>query len=129
MTKLKKIADDATTSVNTTVKGKIATVSHTVKENKDSPERYGLVWNFDFSKCTEEQIIGLAATTVRIMKQGDWRRDAKRMDAEKWHDVTFDVAAEITGRRKSTSSAEKVAKQAAKLSYAEKEELRKLLDM
>ena len=75
------------------------TTTHTVKEDRDTDVRTELTWTFDFSKCSQEQILELAERSIRIRKQADWRKDKDKNDAAKWDRVTFDVAAELAERR------------------------------
>ncbi len=128
---MRKLTKDESSNKTTTVDvaKKITTVTHTVKPDEKSPARYELIWIMDFSKCTEEQILGLASRSATILKQADWRRadDKDRMNANKWHNVTFDVAEEMSGRRKAADPVAKTATQAKKLNKDEREALIKQL--
>lgn len=126
---MRKLTKDETSnkSIAVNVEKKVGKVTHTVKPSAKDDTRYELIWNMDFSKCTDEQILGLATRSITIMKQNDWRRDDKRTDARKWHNVTFDVAAEMSGRRQAADPAQKVVTQASKLDADQRAELIKQL--
>ena len=94
---------------------KRAKVTHTVRPNKDDPNRYQLTWTLDFKNCNDEQILELATRSAVIMIQADWRGSANRMDEKVWDNATFDVAAILAEGRKSADPALKAKNALAKL--------------
>ena len=91
--------ENASLSRSISVEQMAVTTTHTVKEDRDTDVRTELTWTFDFSKCSQEQILELAERSIRIRKQADWRKAKDKSDATKWDKVTFDVAAELSERR------------------------------
>jgi hypothetical protein len=101
----------------------LVTVTHTVKENRETDVRTELTWKFDFSNCSQAQILELAERAVRIRKQAEWRKSDDRDNEEKWDNVVFDVAEEITETRRVSSPMERANKLLDKLTQEQIEEL------
>jgi hypothetical protein len=65
---------------------------------KDSDARYQQQWVIDFANCTQEQIIALAAETIKIRIRRTFVNDSNP-NAENWTDVQFDASEFITERK------------------------------
>ncbi len=127
---MKKILKGETANKSIVINGKVATATNTAKGDKEDAVRYEMVWSFDFSKATQEQIMQLATRSLVIMQQAAWRADdtKNRTKDEKWHNVTFDVANIMANRRKAASPVEKAGTAINKLSDKEKAALIKKLN-
>jgi len=93
---MKKLAKEGAPVRSCVVVGRKATVAFSVRPEENSPDRYnleGIV--FDFSSCSEAQVVELAADAYRIRYQQAWRKApaAERFLAKKW-ERTVDVKAE-----------------------------------
>ena len=113
--------ENASLSCKINEEAKTVTTTHTVKEDKETDVRTELTWTFDFSKCTVAQLLTLAERSIRIRKQADWRRAKDKKDATKWHNVTFDVAAELEESRKTVDPVTKAERALAALSPEQRE--------
>lgn len=126
---MRKLAKDEAASKSLETKGNVVTAVHTVKPNKESETRFELVWHIDFDGVKKDELLKLAARTVVIKLQQDWRQAKDRTNAQKWDKVTFKVR-EILDRpvtRNFEPTVENTMARAKKLSKAEKAELLKQL--
>ena len=128
-TKMKKLAktDQADLSVSTEVEKRIVAFNHTVKPDEESPVRYQLHWRLDFSDLPMEDLLKLAARTVRIRLQQDWRKAKDKMDESKWDNRTFNVKAVLASTRQAASPLEKSEALVQKMSAEEKAALMEML--
>lgn len=124
---IKKLTKDDKATINMKVDGKVVHVDHTVKTERDSPVRYQLHWALDFSNVKPEDILELAARTITIKLQADWRKSKNQLDEKSWDKVTFDVAGVLADSRRTVDPLTKAANAVQKLSADEKAELLKLL--
>ena len=130
MNKLTKIETDASATITCKLaknQPKVVRFEHAVKVDRDTNDRYNLRWNFDFGTVNEEEILKLAARSMLIRKQGEWRKAKDRINADEWQDVTFDVEVMLAEGRKSADPVTKVVNAVAKMSQAEKADLLALL--
>lgn len=75
---------------------KVVESRYTVKENEDATDELAVVTRFDYTNCTEEDILNLATSSVRITIQGRIRKmtaEARKLYAAT--PQTVDVKAEI----------------------------------
>lgn len=124
---MRTLSKDENANLQLTVKGNIATVTHTAKVNRDDEARVEMTWNLDFEKVSKDDLLKLAARTVTIKQQAAWRKAADRMKAEKWDNVTFDVAAILAAGRQPADPKARAITAISKLSKAEREEVLKAL--
>lgn len=110
------------------VDGKVSVI-HTVKPDNSSRDRYNLKWKFDFAGVSQNEIKLIAARTLTIRKQGEWRAAKNRMDGAIWNDCTFSVREILDGARRAKAPVEKIEDLLPKLSDAEIEELKRKLGM
>ena len=127
MNKLQQIKTDASATINCTAMGKEVNFTHSVKVEQDTKVRYNLNWTFDFATVAQSEILKLAARSMLIRKQGEWRKAKNRLDADVWDEVTFDVESMLAEGRKSADPVTKVVNAVAKMSQAEKADLLALL--
>lgn len=76
-------------------------LSHTVQVSKDSPRIQLEHWTFDFEDVPMEELQKLAAKTVKIFLQRQWRNSKDRMKADVWDNRVFkitDVVKEMGAR-------------------------------
>ncbi len=92
MNKLQPIGADEQATLKTSISGKVAHVTFSVKPNgeKGTP-RYNLTQIFDYGECTDEEILGLAVRSSRIDVQSMWRSAKDRMDGDVWQNRTWSV--------------------------------------
>lgn len=95
-------ADDKATR-ETRIVGDSVHVTRTARENEEQP-RTVLSWELDFSNCTNDELLRLAADSVVIAMQSKWRKADDRQKAENWDNVTFDVKAEIVDKARVAKS-------------------------
>jgi hypothetical protein len=127
-TKLRPLGTDETPVKKLTIdaEGQSATYIGTVRPVEGGPQ-YNLQWKFDFSTCTPEEVLRLAARSIVIAKQGEWRKDKEQTNAERWHEVMFNVHDMLAEGRKTADPFTRAKGAAAKLSKAEREALIKQL--
>ncbi len=117
-------ADDKATR-ETRVDGDTVHVTRTARENEEQP-RTVLSWDLDFSNCSNEELLRLAADSVVIAMQSRWRKAPDRQKAEAWDNVTFDVKAEVVDRaRIAKSPMQKAVSLLSGMTQAEREEFLK----
>lgn len=93
------------------------------KLSDKSPDRYQVESVFDFSGCTQEEILELAAATVRIVVQSKLRamgEGARNPNAYAKVDVKREV---VETQRQAVDDYTKAVRQLGKLSDAEKQQL------
>lgn len=97
--------------------------SFTVKPSNDSPLRYVLNWKFDFTGCTRNQLLRLAASSFKITMQAAWRREPeqRRHEATLWDNITISVADQLAAKPAKQSAAAKLEKLAKQLSPEQKQ--------
>lgn len=100
-----------------------ATVIFSVKENKDSPERYNLTWTFDYSNVSTAELLEQAVRQQKIDGSRDWRGAKDRMDSDVWQDKVWDVRTMLDSGRQKADPATKASNAVAKLSKAERDAL------
>jgi len=74
-----------------------------VSNNKVTGQNYKVNWTFDFSNCTEEQILDLAGRSAVIAYRKHFK-DAKETEIERFADLTIDVASEVIAQQRSKQS-------------------------
>ncbi len=93
---MRKLTSDEKTKLQRAinVEAQTATCVHTVKAQKDDPYRLELTWVLNFTNCTPEQLLELAARSALIDAQRVWRADTtvNRENEELWDNRTLDVA-------------------------------------
>jgi hypothetical protein len=102
--------------------GKLVKHSGTVKAGKNDPVFYRLDMVFNFSECSMKQILALAASTVWIKVQDQWRKSGDKLDAELWSEGKEINVRELYIRQAPSqlTDAEKAEKFALKLSPEER---------
>lgn len=124
---MRQLTKDENAALSLKINDMQATVVHTVKENRATDVRTELTWTFDFANASQEQILKLATRTICITQQARWRKAADRMDAEKWDNATFDVAALLAETRQAAEPKTKALNALQRLSDAERVEIMKAL--
>ncbi len=100
----KTIAKDDKAPNDLVINGMIANCTLTTKPDGDSPVRYVQEWAFDFSDCSQEDLIRLATATVKINMQSTWRKDQDYASADKWAKRTFNVKHDILTAKRTTNA-------------------------
>lgn len=124
---IKQIGKDETAKRDFVVNGKMVAVTHTVRPNRETDNRYNLTWNVDFAGVTDAEVLELAARTIVIRLQHEWRQAKNKMDEKVWQNATFKVRAVLDESRKTADPLTKAEGLIGKLSAAEKAQLLKLL--
>lgn len=107
--------------------GKTVEVVHTVRPDQDDPNRYELVWRFNFENVTPAELLKLATKTILIICQRDWRKAKNRMDENVWDNRTFNVRDVLDEARKTADPAQRARSAASKLGREDKMALLKQL--
>ena len=92
--------EKATINYNVDAEKKRVVCNLSGKPDGDSPIRFQMNWTFDFSNCSEQQILELATDSIKIKQQSIWRSDREYDNAEKYDNVVFDVATMLNIQRK-----------------------------
>ena len=125
MTNIRKIGKDDTASTKITVAGKNVTAVYTCRKDKDAADRYSVQSTLDFSNCSQDEILEMAARTIVIDLQRQWRTLAKNNLANATKAGTFasiNVKQDVVeAARKATDPAIKVVSALDKMSDAERE--------
>lgn len=124
---IKAITKDETARRDFKVDGKRVKVVHTVRPDRDSDNRFNLTWTLDFGKVSDADVLELAARTITIRLQADWRKAKNKMDEKVWDHTGFDVAAILAEARQTADPLTKATRQIEKMSADEKAALLKLL--
>jgi len=90
-----------------------------VSKNDTTNKDYKVNWKFDFSNCTEEEILSWASQAVVIAYRKHFRK-LPETDISKFADKTIDVHTEMVSERRTLSDAEKVQRAISKMSDEEK---------
>ena len=125
MNKLQQIETDASATIDCHVAPNdphVVRFQHAVKVNQDSDARYNLRWNFDFAGVKQGDILMLAARSMLIREQSNWRKAKDRLDADVWQDQTFVVTAMLAEGRKSADPATKVENMFAKMNVQDQKD-------
>lgn len=99
----------------------------TVKPDKASPIGYIVEWTLDFSKCTPEQVLKLAADSIVIVEQQKFRSakqsERQAMLSNGWLNRTIDVPALLTGQRVKKTTEQKVQNELDSVSVEERKRI------
>ncbi len=122
MKKLQPIPTGEQATLSTTIEAdQTATVVFSVKENSEKgTPRYNLTWTFDFNGVKPAELITLATRSLRIDGQATWRKAKDRMNADVWQDKKWSVRAMLDQTRQKGDPVQKGAKDAAKMTPAER---------
>lgn len=82
-------------ATNIDVDAKLIHALTTVKRDKNSPAIY-VSWSFDYSKLSEQQLVELAARSLKIDAQRAYRADPKPGD--EWNERTFVLPDDLATR-------------------------------
>lgn len=72
------------------VEGNMVRATSTVKPDEASQSRYVMVWMFDFTDVSREELLALCAKPLTIIAQRIWRASADRF-ADHWGTHTWSV--------------------------------------
>lgn len=108
------------------VTGQTVSCTHTVKADRDSEVRFNLRWVLDFAGVKPAELMELAARTIIIRKQADWRK-AKDRQADRWQGLSIKVRDVLDETRATADPLTKAATQIDKMSDTEKADLLKLV--
>ena len=107
------------TNVNTNTK---IVRKFNVSKNDTTNKDYKVDWKFDFSKCTEEEILTWASQAVVIAYRKHFRKLPEN-EISKFADKTIDVHTEMVSERRTLTDAEKVQRAMSNMSDEDKAEL------
>lgn len=114
MRKLDK-TETASRSIVADAESNTVTVSHTVKPDANSDVRYQLEWTLNFADVTQAELLEMAARTMTIRKQAEWRKASNQMDENAWSNgVTISIREMLDAER--SNAADPLAKAKAALS-------------
>ena len=122
------IGQDAIDDIGISLEGRLVKCTFTVKANGDKgTPRYNLTQVFDFTGVTITELLKLAVRPLRIDVQAMWRGAKDAMDADVWQDRVWQVRAMLDQTRQKADPVSKGAKDAAKMTPAERKEHMKTL--
>ena len=78
-----------------TLDGSTIKVVVTTKEDRETDRRVETTWSFDFSNCSDDEVLRLASKECVASAQRSWRAAKDRLNPEVWDERTFDVKREI----------------------------------
>lgn len=94
--------------------------SFTLKQSKDDL-RTVINWTFDFSACTEDELLVLAARQFKVDAAANWRAIKTDTEREEASDAIYDVAEHVRASRKSADPLSKLEKLLGQLSPTDRE--------
>ena len=93
-----------------------------VKTENDAEVAHALDMIFDYSNCSEEEILILASQQVRVKIQSLWRKAKDRLTDGAWDNRTIDVAELVHASPRGKDIVEKASTFFDKMSESEREE-------
>ena len=96
--------------------------SFAVKTENDAPVAHALDMIFDYSECSDEEILILASQQVRVKVQSLWRKAKDRLTDGAWDNRTIDVAEICRSRSAAKDIVTKTSDFLSAMSDADREE-------
>ena len=93
-----------------------------VKTENDAEVAHALDMIFDYSNCSEEEILILASQQVRVKVQASWRKAKDRLTDGAWDGMIIDVAELVRSSPRGKDIVEKASTFFDKMSESEREE-------